>query len=56
MRCRSIVSRMRASAWYAGGNRTRCRGGAAFARGPAYEVPPRILITGSLYLAGHVLA
>ena len=22
----------------------------------AYEVPPRILITGSLYLAGHVLA
>jgi dihydrofolate synthase/folylpolyglutamate synthase len=21
----------------------------------AYEVPPRILITGSLYLAGHVL-
>jgi dihydrofolate synthase/folylpolyglutamate synthase len=21
-----------------------------------YEVPPRILITGSLYLAGHVLA
>ena len=25
-------------------------------RGLAYEVPPRILITGSLYLAGHVLA
>ena len=24
--------------------------------GLAYEVPPRILITGSLYLAGHVLA
>ena len=23
--------------------------------GLAYEVPPRILITGSLYLAGHVL-
>jgi dihydrofolate synthase / folylpolyglutamate synthase len=22
----------------------------------AYEVPPRILVTGSLYLAGHVLA
>jgi len=22
----------------------------------AYEVPPRILIAGSLYLAGHVLA
>ena len=22
----------------------------------AYETPPRILITGSLYLAGHVLA
>jgi dihydrofolate synthase/folylpolyglutamate synthase len=22
----------------------------------AYEVPPRILITGSLYLAGHVLS
>jgi dihydrofolate synthase/folylpolyglutamate synthase len=22
----------------------------------AYDVPPRILITGSLYLAGHVLA
>jgi len=22
----------------------------------AYEIPPRILITGSLYLAGHVLA
>jgi dihydrofolate synthase/folylpolyglutamate synthase len=22
----------------------------------AYELPPRILITGSLYLAGHVLA
>jgi dihydrofolate synthase/folylpolyglutamate synthase len=22
----------------------------------AYQVPPRILITGSLYLAGHVLA
>ncbi len=22
----------------------------------SYEVPPRILITGSLYLAGHVLA
>ena len=24
--------------------------------GLAYEIPPRILITGSLYLAGHVLA
>ncbi len=24
--------------------------------GLAYELPPRILITGSLYLAGHVLA
>jgi dihydrofolate synthase/folylpolyglutamate synthase len=24
--------------------------------GLAYEVPPRILIAGSLYLAGHVLA
>ena len=24
--------------------------------GLAYEVPPRILVTGSLYLAGHVLA
>jgi dihydrofolate synthase/folylpolyglutamate synthase len=24
--------------------------------GLAYEVPPRILITGSLYLAGHVLS
>ena len=22
----------------------------------AYEVPPRVLISGSLYLAGHVLA
>jgi len=22
----------------------------------AYEVPPRILITGSLYLAGHILS
>jgi dihydrofolate synthase/folylpolyglutamate synthase len=22
----------------------------------AYEVPPRILVTGSLYLAGHVLS
>jgi dihydrofolate synthase/folylpolyglutamate synthase len=22
----------------------------------AYEMPPRILITGSLYLAGHVLS
>jgi dihydrofolate synthase/folylpolyglutamate synthase len=22
----------------------------------AYEIPPRILIAGSLYLAGHVLA
>jgi folylpolyglutamate synthase/dihydropteroate synthase len=29
-------------------------GSAALAR-LAYEVPPRILITGSLYLAGHVL-
>ena len=33
-------------------SRRRC---AALAR-LAYEVPPRILITGSLYLAGHVLA
>ena len=24
--------------------------------GLAYEMPPRILIAGSLYLAGHVLA
>ncbi len=24
--------------------------------GLAYDVPPRILITGSLYLAGHVLS
>jgi len=28
----------------------------SFIASMAYETPPRILVTGSLYLAGHVLA
>jgi hypothetical protein len=59
MRCRRTGWRMRRA-------RSACaveiltgrgrRSGAARRCALAYEVPPRILITGSLYLAGHVLA
>ena len=48
--------RCRAPARHAGGNRSQRRSRGAIAARLAYEVPPRILITGSLYLAGHVLS
>ena len=50
------AGRRRASTRHAGGDRGSVEAALQSLARLAYEVPPRILITGSLYLAGHVLA